>query len=57
MLVNQSIHLRQTVRYLVEYLSKEEDGQYVVMKPAYKTAFRVYRLEDKSKEQYDEDDV
>jgi len=48
---------RQTIRYLVDYLAKEPDGQYVVMKPAYKTSFRVYRLEDRNKEQYEEEDA
>jgi hypothetical protein len=37
-------------------MSKEPDGQYVVMKPAYKTAFRVYRLEEKNKDQNESDD-
>lgn len=62
MLVNPSLflisYIRQNLRYIAEYISKLENGQYVLVKSAFKSSIKILRMdeseEEKSEEEYQE---
>lgn len=44
----------QNLRYVAEYLSKLEDGQYYLVKQAYKLSIRVFKDEEEEEVHEDE---